>query len=129
MVVPFIVIKFLSPEYPRIVFAALIAEILLIVIFNVLKNKHIIFSAVPALVMVSTVLIRIFCQSNSYTSDIPLETVPMIMMAFDAEYRENAAKAANKNNKEPEPSLIVEILKGTISFMIYVMLNGHSLYI
>lgn len=98
MIVPLALIRFLDPQYPPILFITLLAEIILIAVMNALKNKHIIFSAVPSLVMVSTSLIRVFCQSSYYTQQLPLQTIPMIMMAFDAEYRQNTTKLADRSS-------------------------------
>jgi hypothetical protein len=60
---------------------------MVIVVINVIRNKHIIFSVIPAFTMVSTSLVRLYIHSKVNLEDIPVEVIPMIMMAFDAEYR------------------------------------------
>lgn len=35
-------------------------------------------------------------MSNSFVGTLPLELIPLIMMAFDAEFRENVKKVSEK---------------------------------
>ena len=70
---------------------AIIAELVIIYLYNAFKNKHIIYSGTIMASLLGYILLRYlmiyyFTQSGKY---LPLHIIPYVMMAFDAQFRES----------------------------------------
>ncbi len=65
-------------------FAGLIALVTILIAINAVKNRHIVYSIVPVLTMLSFVLMRTWGQN---ANGIPWHYGPVLVMAFQAEYK------------------------------------------
>lgn len=54
--------------------------------------------------------------------------MPSILMALDAEYRENGKLRREGTDAKYGEGVIIDILRGCVCFMVYVVMGGGDVY-